>query len=78
MREFLEYELGEDGRRRAAVVVTTADQVPSVHVKAPQTAMTIAEHFRDEGLDVLLLVDSLTRLAHAQRLTAPPAAGRGA
>ena len=67
VREFLEHNLGESGLARAVVVVTTSDESPSLQTKAPQTATTIAEYFRDQGQDVLLLVDSLTRLAHAQR-----------
>lgn len=67
VREFLEHNLGEEGRKRSVMVVTTSDESPSLQVKAPQTATTIAEYFRDEGHDVLLLVDSVTRLAHAQR-----------
>ena len=67
VREFLEFNLGKEGLARAVVVVTTSDESPSLQIKAPQTATTIAEYFRDQGQDVLLLVDSLTRLAHAQR-----------
>jgi len=67
VREFVEDNLGEEGLKRAVVVVATSDQTPAVQVKAPLTATTIAESFRDEGKSVLLLVDSLTRLALAQR-----------
>jgi flagellum-specific ATP synthase len=67
VREFVEDNLGEEGLKRAVVVVATSDQTPAVQIKAPLTATTIAESFRDEGKSVLLLVDSLTRLALAQR-----------
>ena len=67
VREFVERNLGEEGLPRAVVVVATSDQSPALQVKAPLTATSIAEHFRDEGKRVLLLVDSLTRLALAQR-----------
>jgi len=67
VREFVEHNLGPDGMQRAVVVVATSDQSPAVQVKAPLTATAIAESFRDQGKSVLLLVDSLTRLALAQR-----------
>lgn len=66
VREFLEESLG-DGLGRSVVVVATSDQPPLVRVRAAHTAMAIAEHFRDRGREVLLLMDSLTRLAMAQR-----------
>ena len=67
VREFVEHNLGAEGMQRAVVVVATSDQSPAMQVKAPLTATAIAESFRDEGRSVLLLVDSLTRLALAQR-----------
>ncbi len=67
VREFLENDLGKEGMKRSVVVVATSDQPPLVRVKAPLVATTIAEYFRDQGLDVLLMMDSLTRLAMAQR-----------
>ncbi|MBX2801960.1 MAG: FliI/YscN family ATPase [Myxococcales bacterium] len=67
VREFLEHNLGADGRRRAVLVVSTSDESPALQIKAPATATAIAEWFRDAGQDVLLVVDSLTRLALAQR-----------
>lgn len=67
VREFVEHNLGPEGMKRAVVVVATSDQSPAVQVKAPLTATAIAEAFRDQGKSVLLLVDSLTRLALAQR-----------
>lgn len=65
--EFLEQALGEAGRRRAVVVVATSDAPPVERLRAAQTATAIAEHFRDLGKSVLLLVDSVTRFARAQR-----------
>lgn len=67
VKEFLEKELGEDGLRRSVVVVATSDTAPLMRVKAPLVATTIAEYFRDKGLDVMLMLDSATRLAMAQR-----------
>jgi flagellum-specific ATP synthase len=67
VREFLEDDLGEEGRRRALLVVATADAPPVMRAEAVQAAMAAAEHFRDQGQRVLLLVDSLTRYCHAQR-----------
>ncbi len=67
VQEFLQHSLGEDGMRRAIVLVSTADDPPILRVRAARAASTIAEFFRDEGLNVLLLMDSLTRMAQAQR-----------
>ena len=67
VREFLEDDLGPAGRERACVVVATSDEPPLVRLRAAFTATRIAEWFRDQGADVLLLVDSLTRFAMAQR-----------
>ncbi|EPP2128748.1 flagellar protein export ATPase FliI [Vibrio alginolyticus] len=67
VKEFIEESLGEDGRRRSVVVAAPADASPLMRLKGCQTALTIAEYFRDQGLDVLLLMDSLTRFAQAQR-----------
>jgi flagellum-specific ATP synthase len=67
VREFLEHSLGEEGLRNAIVVVATSDQPPMVRLRAAFVATRIAEWFRDTGLDVLLLMDSITRLAMAQR-----------
>lgn len=64
--QFVEEYLG-DGLASSVVVVATSDQPPLTRLKAGLTATTIAEHFRDQGMDVLLLMDSLTRLARAQR-----------
>lgn len=65
--EFLEHSLGEAGRRRSVVVVATSDAPPVERLRAAQVATAIAEHFRDLGKSVLLLVDSITRFARAQR-----------
>lgn len=67
VKEFIEEILGEKGRERAVVVAAPADSSPLMRLKGCQTALTIAEYFRDQGLDVLLLMDSLTRFAQAQR-----------
>jgi type III secretion protein N (ATPase) len=65
--EFLEHALGERGRARSVVVVATSDAPALERLRAAQTATAIAEHFRDEGRSVMLLVDSVTRFARAQR-----------
>ena len=67
VREFLEDDLGPEGRARACTVVATSDEPALVRLRAAFTATRIAEYYRDQGADVLLLVDSLTRLAMAQR-----------
>jgi flagellum-specific ATP synthase len=67
VKEFIEEILGEDGRKRSVVVAAPADASPLMRLKGCQTALTVAEYFRDQGLDVLLLMDSLTRFAQAQR-----------
>lgn len=67
VREFLEDDLGEEGLRRAVVVVATSDQPPMVRLRAAFVATRIAEYFRDAGKNVLLLMDSVTRMATAQR-----------
>ncbi|MBY0589483.1 FliI/YscN family ATPase [bacterium] len=67
VREFLEKDLGEEGRKRSVVVCATSDQPALVRLKAAFTATSVAEYFRDQGKDVLLMMDSLTRLAMAQR-----------
>lgn len=67
VKEFLEDTLGEEGRRRSVVVVATSDETAARRRLAPHMACAVAEHFRDEGKDVLLLCDSVTRFAMAQR-----------
>ncbi|WP_158138770.1 flagellar protein export ATPase FliI [Vibrio metschnikovii] len=67
VKEFIEEILGVDGRQRAVVIAAPADSSPLMRLKGCQTALAIAEYFRDQGLDVLLLMDSLTRFAQAQR-----------
>jgi flagellum-specific ATP synthase len=67
VREFIEDDLGPEGLARAIVVVATTDQPPVVRMRAAYVATRIAEWFRDTGRDVLLMMDSLTRLAAAQR-----------
>ncbi len=80
VREFLDQVLGEEARKKSVVVVSTSDRPALERQKAAFTATTIAEYFRDQGKNVLLMVDSLTRFARASReigLAAgePPAAG---
>ena len=67
VREFIEHNLGPEGMSRSIVVAITSDCSPALKVKGAFLATTIAEHFRDQGQDVLLLMDSLTRFALAQR-----------
>ncbi len=67
VKEFIEEILGAEGRERAVVVAAPADASPLMRLKGCETALTIAEYFRDQGLNVLLLMDSLTRYAQAQR-----------
>ena len=67
VQDFLQDTLGEAGRKRAVVVVATGDEPPLMRRQAAWTATAVAEHFRDAGKQVLLLVDSMTRFAMAQR-----------
>lgn len=67
VKEFIENELGPKGLERAIIVVATSDQPALVRIKSALVATTIAEYFRDEGFNVMLMMDSITRLAMAQR-----------
>lgn len=65
--EFVQRDLGEEGMKRSILVVATSDQPAMLRMKCPSVATGIAEYFRDQGYDVLLMMDSLTRFAMAQR-----------
>ena len=65
--EFVQKDLGEEGMARSILVVATSDQPAMLRMKCPSVATGIAEYFRDQGYDVLLMMDSLTRFAMAQR-----------
>lgn len=65
--EFIEKDLGPEGYERSVVVVATSDQPPLVRLKASFVATTIAEHYRDQGMKVMLMMDSVTRFAMSQR-----------
>ncbi|MGF1769153.1 flagellar protein export ATPase FliI [Enterovibrio makurazakiensis] len=67
VREFIEHSLGEEGMRNAVVIASPADDSPLMRLRASVLCHRIAEYFRDQGKDVLLLMDSLTRYAQAQR-----------
>jgi FliI/YscN family ATPase len=67
VRAFLEHDLGEEGLKRSVVIVATSDRPAPLRVRACFVALAIAEYFRDRGEDVLLVMDSVTRLAMAQR-----------
>lgn len=67
VREFIEKDLGKEGLKRSILVVATSDQPAMLRMKCPLVATTIAEYFKDQGKDVLLMMDSLTRFAMAQR-----------
>lgn len=67
IREFIERDLGEEGLKRSVVVGSTSDEPALVRLRAAQVATAIAEYFRDQGRDVLMMMDSITRVAWAQR-----------
>ncbi len=67
VREFIERDLGKEGMKRSVVVVATSDKPALIRNKAAKTATAIAEYYRDQGKDVLLMMDSLTRFSMAQR-----------
>ncbi len=67
VREFIERDMGEEGMRRSVVIVATSDRPALLRRNAAKTATAIAEYFRDQGKDVLLMMDSLTRFSMAQR-----------
>ena len=67
VKEFIEYELGEEGLKKSVVVVATSDQPPLIRLKAAFVTTAIAEFFCSQGKDVLLMMDSITRFAMAQR-----------
>ena len=67
VREFIEHDLGPEGRKKAVLVVSTSDRSSMERLKAAYTSTTIAEYFRDQGKSVLLMMDSVTRFGRAQR-----------
>lgn len=67
VREFIERDLGEEGLKRSVVVIATSDKPALIRNKAAKTATAIAEYFRDQGKDVLLMMDNMTRFCMAQR-----------
>jgi flagellum-specific ATP synthase len=67
VREFIEEDLGEEGLKRSVVVVATSDQPALLRIQGALVATAVAEYFRDQAKDVLLMMDSVTRLAMAQR-----------
>jgi flagellum-specific ATP synthase len=67
VKDFIAHSLGKEGMARSVVIVATGDESPLLRIRAARLACTAAEYFRDRGKDVLLMMDSITRFAHAQR-----------
>lgn len=67
VKDFIDHALGDEGLRRSVVVVSTGDESPLMRIRAAMASCAVAEHFRDQGKDVMLMLDSVTRFAHAQR-----------
>ena len=67
VRHFIEHDLGEEGRAKSVVIAATSNTAAALRIRAARAATSIAEYFRDQGLKVLLLMDSLTRVCMAQR-----------
>ncbi len=67
VRDFVDHTLGEEGLARSVVVVATGDESPLMRVRAALVAMSISEWFRDRAMDVMMIMDSVTRFAHSQR-----------
>lgn len=67
VKDFIEHSLGPEGLAKSVVVVATGDESPLLRLRAARLACTAAEYFRDAGFDVMLMMDSITRFAHAQR-----------
>lgn len=67
VREFLENDLGEEGMKRSVIIVSTSDQAPQLRINAAYVGTAIAEYFRDQGKNVILMMDSITRYARALR-----------
>ena len=81
VREFIERDLGPEGMKNSVIIVSTSDTPPLARLKGAYTATAVAEYFRDQGKDVMLLFDSITRFARAQReiglAAGEPPANRG-
>lgn len=67
VKDFIEHSLGEEGLKKSVVVAATGDESALMRIRAAKVACCVAEHFRDKGLSVLMVMDSATRFAHAQR-----------